>query len=605
MNATCTVIVLENLTQLEQLQIEPNAVFYSDDAAVQRELARRQLHHASLAQLLSATELEEINARAAQWHAQWLTSTPDFFFHELPIATGLIQFYEPWARVLRRIRVYRAVLQKFEPARLRASAEEELLLRQLLVCFPNVALIIAPRTTTARKKNWFLERMRYRGGLRKALRFYLDYWWNETPLGKGRMRVEETPAGYVLFCAGYVNHAKTFLPILGALQTPSLMLALSPEPCDYFRQRQIPFRRLGHFVTSAMRQRFRAQQRWIKQNEEQLTRTLQEFHYEGVALAPLLQADLRRLLRHQLARLRLYAEAYLNLLRQTRPSHVVVADDTTTHGRVLVLAAQSLGIPTLNIQHGAIADVQQYRHALADRMAVWGEHDRALLARNGVPESRIVITGQPRFDAAVKVDDARAVRRALKLPLTHKLLLWATTPYVARLAYDFPERNQRYLETLLALVEREQDWVLLIKLHPVDQRPAYAQLLNKINASVRQRVRLYQQEDIQELLFVAEVVLAWNTSVMQEAALLHKPMVGMNFFGFPESIPSVSAGIALSATNSEELAQALRQIFRNEANTLELLTQKRSEYVKHYLNVTGQQSAVARILQLLASHRSS
>lgn len=599
-----TLVLLKNLAQLEHClreQAESNFVFYSEEAAVQRELSQRQLPHVKPNELLSAEDSESLNARAAELHAQWLTSMPDFFYEGLPLATGLIQFYEPWARALRRIHGYRVLLQKYAPVRVLASANEAMLLRQL----SDTKLEILPQEKSARKVYWFIERMRYRGGWRKALRFYADYWWNETWAGKGRVAAEETPAGYVLFSAGYINHAKTFLPILRALQKPWLMLALSPEPCVYFRRRKIPYRRFGHFVTREMRRRFHAQQRWVNDHAEHLMRSLDDFQYEGVALAPLVQIDLQRLLRHQLARLRLYAEAYLNLLRQTRPSHVVVADDTTTHGRVLVLAAQALDIPTLNIQHGAIADVQHYRHAIADRMAVWGEHDRALLVQNGVPESRLVITGQPRFDASAQIADAHAVRRALKLPSAHKLILWATTPYVARLAYDFPERNQRYLAALLALLEREQDWILLLKLHPVDQRKAYAQHLSECHTRLRKRVRLYQQEDIQELLLVSDVVVAWNTSVIQEAALLHKPMVGMNFFSFPESIPSVSSGIALPATNEEELAHALRQVLHNESNTLSSLSQKREEYVGHYLNVKGQPSAVVRILQLLTSQRNS
>lgn len=608
MGMISTVVIVESLAQLEyvlQKNAQHDFICFSEDVAVQRALEKRELQCVNLAQVLSATELEAINARAAQWHAQWLSSLPEFSYRKLPIATGLIQFYEPWARALKRIYTFRALVQKFQPTRLLIPAEDESLVRQVLVAFPVVELEVLPRAKAEKKSSWFLERIRYRGGWRKALRFYADYWWNETPLGKQRVPEEKTPAGYILFCTGYINHAKTFLPILRRLQLPRLVLALSPEPCAYFRRREISYYRLGHFVTWGMYRAFQTQLRWIKKHADKLTATLHDFHYENVAVAPMVESDLRRLLRHQFARLCLYADAYLDLLQRTRPGHVVVADDTTTHGRVLVMAAQALGIPTLNIQHGAIADVQHYRHALADRIAVWGEHDRELLVQNGVLESRIVITGQPRFEVAARADEARMVRQALHLPADHKLILWATTPYVSRLAYDFPERNQRYLEALLHILSSEKDWRLLIKLHPVDQRPLYERLLRKSAAQLRGRVRLYQQEDIQELLIGADVLLAWNTSVIQEAALLGKPIVGMNFFAFPESIPSVSTGIALPATNEAQLTQSLRSVLRNEGNTLELLAQKREAYVRHYLNVNKVPSAVTSILQCLNLRRSS
>jgi UDP-N-acetylglucosamine 2-epimerase len=450
--------------------------------------------------------------------------------------------------------------------------------------------------------SWLVNRIRYRGGLRAAVRYYLDYWWSEMPRLTNYVKAGETPCGYILFIAVYLNHAKTFLPIWRQLKRPYLVLASGPDTCQFLRQQQVAYRRLGHFVALANWRRYRSYNLHVRRQQQALVAGVgREIRYENIALLPFLQADLSRLLRHHLARLRLYTEVYLELFQHSRPSHVVVADDTTTQGRIAVLAAQSLRIPTLNIQHGAIADVQIYRYAIADRIAVWGEHDRDLLVRSGVPEEKIVITGQPRFDdLGRRANDTAELRLRLDVPASHRVLLWATTPFVPRLSYDFPGRNRRYLQALLDLLVREPSWSLVIKLHPRDQRAEYEAVLAEAEAGVRSRVRILREEDIQQLLPMADAMLAWNTSVIQEAVLAEKPIIGLNFFSFPEAIPSVSEGIALPARSSEELSQSLHRALANAESTSRAMAEARQKYIARHLKA-DERTATERIIELICS----
>ncbi len=517
-----------------------------------------------------------------------------------------MQFYEPWAAALRKLATYRRLLETIRPLRVIAPASEMPWLQALLSSQPEVELVAAaPPRSLLRKlrrrfeNSWLIQRARYRGGWRPALHFYFDYWWSETPWLKTPVKPAELAGDYVLFSTGYINHARTFLPILRKLQRPYLIIASTPEACRYFREQGVPYRRFGHFITSDTWRRYRAFDR-TKLDALVAAGNDALFDFEGIDLRPFVREHLRRLLRHQLGRLRLYAEVYLALLQRARPRHVVVADDTTTHGRLIVLAAQALGIPTLNIQHGAIADVQHYRRAVADRLAVWGEHDRALLVRHGVAAEKIVVTGQPRFEAAATAPaETASLRRRYRVPVHAQVLLWATTPYVPRLSYDVPERNSRYLTTLLEILAAEANWFLLIKLHPRDQREAYEKRLSECDHTLRGRVRLLQAEDMQELLPLADVLLAWNTSVIQEAVLANKAIIGINFFGMPEAIPSVSEGVALPARTPEELRCALQSLLLGPGAVHAALAAARPRYAARYLNVS-ERSAVDRILELLA-----
>ncbi|MDZ7268733.1 MAG: UDP-N-acetylglucosamine 2-epimerase [candidate division KSB1 bacterium] len=583
-----------------------DCVYFTDDPRLQQHLQTAAQTWLATPHLLSNEELQEVTALAAQRHADWLQSFPGSRHAGLPVATALVQFYEPWATALRKLAAYRRLLATVRPRRVIAPASEIPWLEALLASQPEVKLLTAaaPRGVLWQlrqrfRNSWLSNRVRYRGGWRPALHFYFDYWWSETPWLKARGRPASLAGDYVLFSAGYINHARTFLPILRRLPWPSLVIVSTPEACRYFRERGVPYRRFGHFITAGAWRHYRA---WkaapLRQGD--LFGDEAIFHFAGVDLRPFLRASLLRLLRQQLGRLRLYAEVYLDLLERARPRHVVVADDTTTHGRIIVLAAQALGIPTLNIQHGAIADVQHYRQAVTDKLAVWGEHDRALLMRHGVAAEKIVVTGQPRFAAtAIAPAEAAGLRRRYRLPAGVKVLLWATTPFVPRLSYDVPERNSRYLRALLEILAAEPQWFLLIKLHPRDQREAYEKGLSGNNRGLRHRVRLLQNEDMQELLPLADVLLAWNTSVIQEAVLAGKAIIGINFFGMPEAIPSVSEGVAVPARDAAELQAALQRILAGDQTTLAALAAARPRYAARYLNA-GERSAVDRILELLA-----
>lgn len=578
-------------------------VYFTEDQLTQRRLDHLGLPWLSTERLLDKPTLESFAALAAQLHEEWLANSKALVYRGLPIGSALIQFYEPWARLVRKIHAYYRLLEQVQPRRIVSYIGDFELLRQIRPLNHEV-VIDTPKIKRpfwqSLSTSWLVNRIRYRGGLRAALRYYLDYWWGEMPRLTNHAKADETPDGYILFVAGYLNHAKTFLPVLRQLNRPYLVLASDPDACQFLRRQQVAYRRLGHFVSPANWRRYRSYNRQVRRQQRALVADIaQEIRYENIALLPFLRTDLSRLLRHHLARLRLYTDVYLELFQHSRPSHVVVADDTTTQGRIAVLAAQSLGIPTLNIQHGAIADVQHYRYAIADRIAVWGEHDRDLLLRSGLPEEKIVITGQPRFDdLGREAIDTAELRFRFGVPASHKILLWATTPFVPRLSYDFPDRNRQYLQALLDLLVHKSSWNLMIKLHPRDQRADYDAVLAEAEAGVRSRVRILQEEDIQQLLPMADAVLAWNTSVIQEAVLAEKPVIGLNFFSFPEAIPSVSEGVAMSARNSEELSQSLHRVFANAESISAAMVEARQKYIARHLKA-DERTAVERIIELI------
>ena len=105
-----------------------------------------------------------------------------------------------------------------------------------------------------------------------------------------------------------------------------------------------------------------------------------------------------------LASARLYLAAAFRILDTHRPAAVVITSDRRMSEQALVRAARARGIPTLLYWGGAILgrDRDELFDA-ADRLLVFGEHIRGALAQQGIDESRVVVMGDPRADAARRV----------------------------------------------------------------------------------------------------------------------------------------------------------------------------------------------------------
>ena len=110
-------------------------------------------------------------------------------------------------------------------------------------------------------------------------------------------------------------------------------------------------------------------------------------------------------------------------VERVRPSLVVVLNDRNFPPNVYVEEARRLGIPTLLVQESLRKDLFQrppwrklvgrwsrkarlgieegmrhYGQGGCDAVAAWGETSREYFLRVGVPERKITITGNPRFD---------------------------------------------------------------------------------------------------------------------------------------------------------------------------------------------------------------
>ncbi|MFA6242069.1 MAG: hypothetical protein WC655_14135, partial [Candidatus Hydrogenedentales bacterium] len=110
---------------------------------------------------------------------------------------------------------------------------------------------------------------------------------------------------------------------------------------------------------------------------------------------------------------------------------VISPEDVTRDTRTAVLAARSLGIPSLHILHGVNSGaIAVHASVVADRLAVYSEHTRAHYVANGVSPDRIAVTGNPAWDVFAQPPGPEHKTRFctyLDLDPSHPILVYAMT----------------------------------------------------------------------------------------------------------------------------------------------------------------------------------
>lgn len=243
------------------------------------------------------------------------------------------------------------------------------------------------------------------------------------------------------------------------------------------------------------------------------------------------------------------------IIEAERPDVIVTTNSPRTE-RALTLAGNAMGIPTVNI-HDHLGF--EKRHMLeADRVAVMCPITRDNLVRTGHDPRRIVITGQPAFDAILlelaSFDRADLCRRHGLDPAGRYVLLGSQKQFTEAMLAD-----------IFARVGNIERHTLLVKPHPGEDYAMYERLMPRFP-----HVRLITDVNIRELIFVSEAMIALWSTVALEAVLMQKPLVQLDYPELPNIIPLFQYGVALEADSAEAVGRQARRALTDAALRAEL-----------------------------------
>jgi UDP-N-acetylglucosamine:LPS N-acetylglucosamine transferase len=247
-----------------------------------------------------------------------------------------------------------------------------------------------------------------------------------------------------------------------------------------------------------------------------------------------------------------------SVLRQLAPD-VVVATNSPRSEQAALQAARALGIPTLSMVDlfALPGDPYRDRAVHADRITVLAEATRGNLVQAGVEPARVVVTGNPAFDAlagAPAAGQGRALRQALG---------WGDAPVVLWAGHLEPvDADPRWVGTALgdAVVHRLLQWLptrdarLAIRYHPNEwHRFTQPALDPQVHWSRP------DQEPLLPVLAAADIVIVQATTVGAQAFAAGKQVVSLPFSPIVQrtGMDFAALGMATPAASPDDVPAVL------------------------------------------------
>ncbi len=275
----------------------------------------------------------------------------------------------------------------------------------------------------------------------------------------------------------------------------------------------------------------------------------------------------------------IYEMIISDLLKNMSIKSVIAMNDMILLGRTTAFAAFELSIPSIDIQHGMYISIPV--RSIATKWCVWSEAAQKQFIDRGFPNSKLEVTGNPAFDTLISAGcDADNIMRKLQISHEfHYIITWAPSA-----EWIFSASGEDYNEKIFYALQQlacDQDTIMFIfKPHPSERVRRFERMLQR---SLKNMMVVSSMHNIHEVLYISDILMTWNSSVVTEAVIYDKPIIGLNFFGFEEKVPCVSSGIALEARDPVELKKAIDCIRLNKDNIRGTMKTARERYIKDYL----------------------
>ncbi|KAF6245777.1 hypothetical protein [Nitrosopumilus sp. b2] len=206
--------------------------------------------------------------------------------------------------------------------------------------------------------------------------------------------------------------------------------------------------------------------------------------------------------------------------------------------------------------------------------------------KNGLLKDSMVMVGDPNYDLAFlksKNSEPETIRKPNVLFITVNLANQAQSNWSI-------DNQNKMLDELSVEYEKLRDnFSLNMKIHPVsDDFNQYKKILDKHNS----HIKLFQHENIYELIEKADVILTTATSTAGSIALImNKPLIILNYFNVENDL-FLNSKVAIDCNNISKIKECVNDAnLFNEKNKTEI-----KKFIKKYY---GEGNAIQKIVNAI------
>ena len=248
-----------------------------------------------------------------------------------------------------------------------------------------------------------------------------------------------------------------------------------------------------------------------------------------------------------------------NILKYYQPDVCVITASPRVE-RATGIAANSLGIPVVRINDLPITEHIDHDCYLCV-MNEWAKKNA--ISRSGIPQEKIIVTGQPAFEGNSIIDPA--IMDDILCRINHKNFK-KTVVFFAQNG----KNQEDELRILYEIAESMPEVLYVIKLHP-------NQLQSEIPESRLKNV-VCCKDEAKYFFRIADAVITTFSTTGMEAAMFDIPVIVINFSSQQYPMDYEKMGIALTARDKAELAELIEVMLDKESEVYSSLCRSRSGF---------------------------
>jgi len=378
--------------------------------------------------------------------------------------------------------------------------------------------------------------------------------------------------------------------------TDVLALCMKNEWGKIYNDNSIPYKVFKDYESKTMRKVVNKKRKELKNIWKKLIKDenfKNSWKYEGVNIWKSLELSLTYYFLYRFIDIVRYGEIVKGVIHIEKPNVIVTIDDRSPFGKTVNVVSRSLGVPTLIVQHGIVADHPIYGPICADKYAMFGHAFKDALVKRGVNPDDIVVTGQPRFDVLVNTKyDKNWIYEKLGISKEKGLIVFAST--------DLPDDERELtVRELCTAMQQFPDIQLVIKPHPSDDGAMFVDLVRKFNSDA-----IVVHDHLYELLSACDLLITTWSTVGLEAMILDKPIVVINLMGRPDMTSYVEKSAAIAVNMPNTLSGIIGQILYDD-DTIQRIKEGRNKYILDYTYRSDGKASerVAKLIQKMIDEK--
>ena len=261
---------------------------------------------------------------------------------------------------------------------------------------------------------------------------------------------------------------------------------------------------------------------------------------------------------------------FRNVIKQEKPDIVMALHSNNFWGRMWLYCGEEAGLPTIAFQEGMLrvrdqktSGKQRLAQDHASRLFVWSDNAKKQYMIAGVPEEKIVVTGQAHLDHWLGVKDNpewhKQARAELGVGANQKLVTFAM-PLLSR----FEGNPQEALNVV-------RDWAVgkphrvLLKLHPFDGLESESKI-----KELYPELMVRRTGEASPYMLLSSMVLTQHSTVAIEALAFDKPVVELDMgSGVLEAKSAEGVAFMVKKNQMDKLDKILSGELKLDADVLE------------------------------------